>query len=51
MKDLKYEHEKNKNALSLKVAEIDELQKKLEYSEMTLETRDATIEELKQSIV
>ena len=51
MKDLKYEHEQNKHALNLKVAEIDELQKKLEYSDMTIEARNATIEELKQSIV
>ena len=51
MKNLNYEHEQNLQALHLKVVEIDELQKKLEYSDMTVETRNATIDELKQSIV
>ena len=51
LKDLRYELEVTKNALAVKVAEVDDLQKKIENLTMALDTRDATIEDLKQSIV
>lgn len=51
LKDLRYELEVTKNALAVKVNEMEELQRKNENLQLTVETREATIEDLKQSIV